>query len=103
MVELNPLAAKILPHGTLAIVAFKIGLVFLGTASLWYCRRHWAAEPAIWAYVIICFALSLWWHRLINEMHVSWAEFSAPVSTQPLIPENSDDPETYEDATPSPV
>ena len=87
MVELNPLAAKVLPHGTAAIIIYKIGLLVIGTTALWYCRRHWATEPAVWAYVILCIGLSFWWHSLVNEMHLSWAEFNPPAHLQPLPPE----------------
>ena len=90
MVELNPLAAKVLPHGTAAIVIYKLSLLAIGTACLWYCRRHWATEPAVWAYVILCIGLSFWWHRMVNEMHMSWAEYGTPVHVQPVIPETPD-------------
>lgn len=87
MVELNPLAARVLPHGTTAIVAYKLGLLIIGTATLWYCRRHWATEPAVWIYVILCIALSFWWHKLVNDLHLSWAELGPPARQQPLPPD----------------
>jgi hypothetical protein len=78
MVELNPLAAKILPHGTAAIVIYKLSLLGLGTAVLWHCRNHWATEPVVWAYVILCLGLSLWWHKLMKDLNYSWAEYHPP-------------------------
>jgi hypothetical protein len=87
MVELNPLAAQVLPHGPAAIVAYKLVLLLVGTASLWYCRRHWATEPAVWAYVLLCIGLSFWWRSVVNEMHVCWAELHGPNRGRFVAPE----------------
>ncbi len=78
MVELNPLAAKVLPHGTAALVAYKLGLLGLGTVALWYCRHHWVTEPAVWGYVVVCVCLSFWWHKLMIDIHHSWADIASP-------------------------
>lgn len=92
MVELNPLAAKVLPHGPAAIVAYKLGLLLIGTLALWYCRSHWATEPAVWMYVLLCIGLSFWWHRVVNEMHMTWAELHSPARTQQIpLPAPSED------------
>ena len=72
LVELNPLAARVLPHGTAAVVIYKCTMLFIGTGVLWYCRRHWATEPAVWAYLVLCVGLSFWWHRLLHEAEPIW-------------------------------
>lgn len=74
LTELNPIAARVLPHGTAATVAYKCGLLIVGTSVLWFCRRHPVTEPTVWGYVILCVGLSLWWHKVVHEAQPAWVE-----------------------------
>lgn len=65
--ELNPLAATILPYGPLALIAYKVGFLLLGTVILWICREHWLTEGCLWAYTAVCMALAFWWQRVVAE------------------------------------
>lgn len=65
--ELNPLAATILPYGPLALIAYKVGFLLLGTVILWICREHWLTESCLWGYTAVCMALAFWWQRVVAE------------------------------------
>lgn len=47
-VEMNPIAAKLLDEPVAAIVAYKVGLVGVGTIILLALRRHFIAELGCW-------------------------------------------------------
>ncbi|MEP0842758.1 MAG: hypothetical protein HRF43_08605, partial [Phycisphaerae bacterium] len=72
LVEMNPLAARVIPHGPLAVVVYKFAMLSIGTGVLWYCRRHWVTEPAVWMYVFLCIGLSFWWRRVLAEAEPVW-------------------------------
>lgn len=65
--ELNPLAASVLPYGPLALVAYKVGFLLLGTTILWICRQHRLTEGCLWAYTALCLGLAFWWQRVVAE------------------------------------
>lgn len=72
LVEMNPFAARVLPHGPVAVIVYKFVMLTIGTAALWYCRSHWATEPAVWVYVGLCVGLSFWWRHVLKEAEPVW-------------------------------
>ena len=67
LIEMNPLAARVLPLGSTALVVYKLTLLVFGTGILWWFRRDPFAERCAWAYAIVCVALCLCWHRIYHD------------------------------------
>lgn len=61
LVELNPVAAMILPGGTTAIILYKLSLVTLGSTLLVACRRHRASEYGAWTTLVVYGLLTSHW------------------------------------------
>jgi hypothetical protein len=61
LVELNPVAATILPGGTTAIILYKLSLVTLGSTLLVACRRHRASEYGAWTTLLVYGLLTTHW------------------------------------------
>lgn len=72
LIEMNPLAARILPLGAGALAAYKLTLLTFGTGMLWQCRRCGFAEWCAWAYALICVGLSLRWHQIYLDAQPGW-------------------------------
>lgn len=65
-VEANPLAAKLLAMPTNVIVAYKFGLLGLGTAILLALRRHAVAELGCWFLFVLKLYLALRWYSYFD-------------------------------------
>jgi hypothetical protein len=61
LVEQNPVALAVLPHGPAALVLFKVALVGFSTAVLAYNRRELLVECAVWAAAAAYVGVSLRW------------------------------------------
>ena len=83
LVELNPLAARLLPYGDGGITAYKLFLLVIGTYILWSQRRLPTTEKIAWAYAIVCVGLSLWWHLLYSEAEPTWMYANQAVALLP--------------------
>lgn len=68
LVELNPIAARIIPLGTVPTVIYKLTLLSAGTFLLWRHRHCRLAEHGAWAYAAVCVGLSFWWHQLYIDV-----------------------------------
>lgn len=77
LVEMNPVAAMILPYGPLVTALYKFTLLIVGTSILWWYRRHGLAEAAAWAYALVCVFLCFWWHRFNVEIIPVWTCLSS--------------------------
>ena len=67
LVELNPVAARVIPHGAVAAAAYKLALLSFGTMILWLCRDLAIAERSAWVYAIVCVALAFQWHLVYKH------------------------------------
>ena len=74
MTELNPLASRVMGWGTAAIIAYKLLLLTLGSAILWWQRRRLLTELALWAYAGICVGLALHWQNIYHVADPMWIE-----------------------------
>ncbi len=83
LVEMNPLAALLVPHGPAAIVLYKVALLLVGTAALWYARRSPLSEPATWVYVSLCVLLAMWWYRVYDGVNREWTSFHIAAQFDP--------------------
>lgn len=61
LVETNPIAQSLLPHGLGALVVFKILLVGFGSCVLLWYRRRLLAECMAWMVVAINVVVSFHW------------------------------------------
>ena len=74
LVELNPVAARLLAYGPGVLTLYKFSLLSVGTAILWRCRRHRLSETAAWVVAILCVALALIWYKLYLDAQPQWVE-----------------------------
>ena len=79
LVEMNPVAAMVLPYGLLATAVYKFALLIVGTGILWWYRRHSLVEAAAWAYAIVCVFLCFWWHHYNEHIIPLWADMAPDV------------------------
>jgi hypothetical protein len=77
LVEMNPVAALVLPYGPLATAVYKFALLIIGTSILWWYRGHALAEAASWSYALVCVFLCFWWHHFNAEIIPLWAQLDA--------------------------
>ncbi len=79
--EANPIAQAVLPHGTAAMVIFKLGLVALATYSLIRFRRHRCTEVASALVLVAYLGVACQWqlcydmYFLVNTNKVAVADF----------------------------
>jgi hypothetical protein len=67
--ELNPLARALLTHDALGgLCLFKIGLTAFGSLIFWTLRGHGRAEAALWAMVVVYFALAVRWSNYTTDV-----------------------------------
>lgn len=84
LVELNPLASWVMTHhGDLAVIAYKLSLMTLGTVILWAYRRRRRAEHAAWMMLIVHVLLSFRWH---TYYHRDFAPDFMVVPPPPYLP-----------------
>ena len=82
-VELNPVAAMILPTGVVAITLYKFSLVTLGSTLLLSCRQYPASEFGAWTTLLVYGLLASHWFEcwtwysitLESGTHLSSATF----------------------------
>ena len=79
LVEMNPLAAMVLPYGPLATAVYKFALLIVGTSILWWYRHHSLAEVATWAYAIVCVFLCFWWHHFNEQIIPLWTNLDSSI------------------------
>jgi len=84
LVEMNPMAAMVLPYGPLAMAVYKFVLLIVGTSILWWYRRHLVAEAATWAYAFVCVGLSFWWHHFNEQIIPLWADMNPHIVNTPM-------------------
>jgi hypothetical protein len=65
-IEANPLAAKLLAMPTNVIIAYKFGLLGLGTAILMALRRHAVAELGCWFLFVLKLYVALRWYSYFD-------------------------------------
>ena len=83
LVEMNPLAAMIVPHGVAAIAVYKFTLLIIGTTIFWACRTQPITERCAWAYAAVCVALSLWWHHVYATLGPMWITLTQAAAELP--------------------
>ncbi len=59
--ESNPIAARILPHGPAALMAYKLTLVAIGGGILIRCRKHRICEVASVTVMLVYVLLAFQW------------------------------------------
>ncbi len=65
-VEMNPLAARLLAGSAHLVVAFKFGLLGIGTVILLALRRHGLAELACWFLLVSKVYVALRWYSYFD-------------------------------------
>lgn len=93
LIELNPVADWLmLRHGDLAVIAYKMVLMGLGTVILWACHRNKSSEVAAWFLVVIYALLAVRWYSYYHREDTSDAVIeivpviAASRSTAPATP-----------------
>ena len=61
LLELNPIANRLLSYGTEAVIAYKLVVVLFGTSLLWWTRHHRVTEMGTWLVLLAYVALALRW------------------------------------------
>jgi len=68
LVELNPIAAWLMGgHGDLAVIAYKLILMSIGTGILWAVRHRQRAESAAWLMLMVYVVLSVRWYAYYHS------------------------------------
>ena len=60
--EMNPVAALLLDGPPVVVVVYKFGLLGVGSAILYWLRRHSIAELACWFLLTACFYVTVRWY-----------------------------------------
>jgi hypothetical protein len=66
--ESNPIAARILPHGPGALLAYKLSLLLVGSTILIRYRQRWITEVAALSVLTVYVLLAFQW-KLCYEMY----------------------------------
>lgn len=69
-VELNLLAAQVLPHGLGGMAAYKAVLLGLGGSIIYHYRRRRAAEASAWLLAACHVGLLLWWQQYLALVEI---------------------------------
>lgn len=76
LIELNPLAALVLPYGAGGLVAYKFVMLSIGTAIFWLFRHVPLTEKCAWFYAGVCVALTFWWQVIYRDIAPHWVQLS---------------------------
>ena len=85
LVETNPIAQSILPHGLVALVVFKILLVGFGSCVLLWYRRRLLAECMAWMVGAINVVVSFHWMSCYRFYEVTLRHGGTPELAMPTL------------------
>ncbi|MCG3125215.1 MAG: hypothetical protein CHACPFDD_00031 [Phycisphaerae bacterium] len=83
--ESNPLAAALVGGPAWGLVAFKLGLLGAGVATLLTFRRRAEAETAAWVILAVTVALMLWWQQYYHYSEHCLVDFVSDMHPPPTL------------------
>ncbi len=86
MTELNPVARLVMNWGTGAVVIYKLLLLIVGSAVLWWQRHRLLTELVLWGYAVVCVGLAVHWQNLYHAAEPLWIEAG---TIQEILPPNA--------------